>query len=153
MRNHRNGVLKIASRTLINCHGSGIRGRKIVIARFGKRGYPVRDLIVYGGPMDHIRIWSEVDIGDIESHIVFVDDKFGFCPGCKELGIKIEGLRKCPKCGRKFTYVTARESKGPKGLEMIARIIKKLPHLTFVDYDDYERATGKKKAAGLFNGI
>ena len=80
-----------------------------------------------------------------------VDDKFGFCPGCREMGIKLEGLKTCPKCGREFKYVTAHDSKGPKGFEMVGRIRKKLPHLAFVDYDDYERISGKKKAESLFN--
>jgi predicted amidophosphoribosyltransferase len=101
--------------------------------------------------MDHIRIWSEVDLAEIQNHIITVDDKFGFCPGCREMGIKLEGLKACPKCGREFKYVTAHDSKGPKGFEMVGRIRKKLPHLAFVDYDDYERISGKKKAESLFN--
>lgn len=103
--------------------------------------------------MERVRIWTEVDIHEIENHITLVDDKFAFCPGCKEMGIKIEGLKSCPKCNREFKYVTARESRGLKGLEMIGRIRKKLPDLTFVDYDDYERVTGKKKAESLFKDI
>ncbi len=100
--------------------------------------------------MEFIRIWTEVDIRNIESHIIVVDDKFGFCPGCREIGIKLEGLKACPKCGREFKYVTARESKGARGHEMIARTRRKLPDMSFVDYDDYERLTGKKKAESLF---
>ncbi len=103
--------------------------------------------------MEFIRIWSEVDLQDIENHIIIVDDKFGFCPGCREIGIQIEGITKCPKCGRELKYVTARESKGPRGFEMAARVRKKLPHLAFVDYDDYERLTSKKKAESLFKDI
>ncbi|HSV97147.1 MAG TPA: hypothetical protein VLM75_09455 [Spirochaetota bacterium] len=101
--------------------------------------------------MDHIRVWSEVDLAEIQSHIITVDDKFGFCPGCREMGIRLEGLKKCPKCDREFKYVTAHESRGAKGFEMVGRIRKKLPHLVFVDYDDYERISGKKKAESLFN--
>lgn len=101
--------------------------------------------------MEYIRIWTELDIKSIEDHIVVVDDKFGFCPGCKEIGIKLDGLKVCPKCGREFKYVTARESRGPRGHEMIARTRRRLPNMSFVDYDDYERLTGRKKAEGLFN--
>ena len=103
--------------------------------------------------MEHMRVWTEVNLQEVEDHIIIVDDKFGFCPGCREIGIKIEGVTACPKCGRALKYVTARESKGPRGFEMVGRVRRKLPHLTFVDYDDYERLTGKKKAEGLFKGI
>ena len=100
--------------------------------------------------MDYIRVWTEVDIAEVEKHIIIVDDKFGFCPGCREIGIKIDGLGNCPKCGRVFKFVTARESRGAKGADIVMRIRKKLPMLAFVDYDDYERITTKKKAETLF---
>ena len=61
--------------------------------------------------MDFIRIWTEVDISDIENQIIIVDDKYGFCPGCREMGIKLENLKKCPKCEREFKYATSRETK------------------------------------------
>jgi len=99
------------------------------------------------------RIWTEIDIKDIENHIVVVDDIYGFCPGCREMGIKLENLKKCPKCGHEFKYVTARDARGKRGIEMAARVKRKLPELTFIDYDDYERLTGKDKAAGLFKDI
>jgi uncharacterized Zn finger protein (UPF0148 family) len=98
---------------------------------------------------DYMRIWQEVDIAEIQAHIVVVDDKFGFCPGCREIGIKLEGLHTCPSCGREFKYVTSRD----KTPAMVMRTRKKLPGLAFVDYDDYERLTGKKKAETLFKNI
>lgn len=99
--------------------------------------------------MEYIRIWTEVDIAEIQNHIVIVDDKFGFCPGCREIGLKIENINKCPKCEREFKFVSSRE----KTPAMVMRTRKKLPKLTFVDYDDYERLTGKKKAETLFKDI
>ena len=93
-----------------------------------------------------------VDIAEIQAHMVMVDDTFGFCPGCREIGIKVSHIKesgKCPKCAREFKYVTSRE----KTPAMVARTRQKLPALTFVDYDDYERLTGKKKAETLFKDI
>jgi hypothetical protein len=102
--------------------------------------------------MEYVRIWTEVDIQSITDHIIVVDDKYGFCPGCRQIGIKIEGIKVCPQCAREFTHVTSREAKGGKN-DIVSRIRKKLPHLSFVDYDDYERVTGKKKAESLFKEI
>ena len=61
---------------------------------------------------------------------------------------------KCPKCGREFRFMTSREAKGAgKAHIFVGRAVKKLPELTFVDFDDYEQATSKKKAESLFSGI
>jgi hypothetical protein len=99
--------------------------------------------------MEYMRIWNEVDIKDVESRIIIVDDKFGHCPGCKKIGIELKDLIKCPSCGREFKYVTSKEAQGGK-FDIVNRTRKKLPNLVFVDYGDYEREVGKKKAASLF---
>ncbi len=104
--------------------------------------------------MEYLRIWTEIDIAEIQNSILVIDDKFGFCPGCKEMGIKLEDLKNCPKCEREFNYITSREAKGGgKGHTFVTRALKKLPDCTFVDYDDYERITSKKKAESLFKEI
>jgi hypothetical protein len=104
-----------------------------------------------GGIMDYIRVWTEVDIKEIEEHIIMVDDKYGHCHKCKEIGIELKELKKCPSCGRDIKYVTSKEA-GKGKSEIVIRIRKKLPELTFVDYDDYLYLTGKDKAKSLFNG-
>ena len=103
--------------------------------------------------MEYLRIWNNVDITEIENNIVTIDDKFGFCPGCKEMGIKLDNLKDCPNCGREFKYMTSREAKGANGHIFVKRAFTKLPDLIFVDFDDYERVTSKKKAEDLFGGI
>ncbi|MBN2039564.1 MAG: hypothetical protein JW864_05955 [Spirochaetes bacterium] len=104
--------------------------------------------------MEFIRIWTEVDTDEVQENILIVDDIFGFCPSCREMGIKLENLKSCPKCNKNFKYVTSREAKnGGKAVDMVKRIRKKLPDLIFVDYSDYEYCTSRKKAEGLFGGI
>ena len=101
--------------------------------------------------MEFLRIWSEVDIKDIQDKIIIVDGISGYCPGCKEIGIKLLDLRSCPKCNREYKYVTSKDVKsGAKVNEIVLRIKNKLPNLTFVDYEDYERAITKKKGESLF---
>ncbi|HRZ25472.1 MAG TPA: hypothetical protein P5346_05055 [Spirochaetota bacterium] len=100
--------------------------------------------------MELIRVWSELDIAEIKEHIVMADDKFGHCPNCKKIGIDLKDLKKCPSCGREFKYITSKEASGGK-IDIVARLKKKLPDLAFVDYSDYERLTGKRKAEDLFS--
>lgn len=99
--------------------------------------------------MEYMRVWQEVDLKDIEDHIIIVEDKYGHCPGCKKIGIELKDLTKCPSCGREFKYVTSKEAKGGK-TDIVMRTKKKLPRLVFVDYGDYEHELGKKKAENLF---
>ena len=98
--------------------------------------------------MGFIRIWTEVDIKEIKEHIVMVDDLSGYCTECKKIGIDLKEIKKCPSCGIEFKYVTSTESKGGKS-DIVKRIKKKIPHLVFVDYNDYERLTGRDKAQSL----
>lgn len=100
--------------------------------------------------MDYMRIWNEIDIKEVQDHILLVDDILGFCPACKKIGIELHDITKCPSCGREFKYVTSKEAKEGR-VDIVNRIRKKLPHLVFVDYADYERITGKKKAESIFN--
>ena len=100
--------------------------------------------------MEHIRVWQEVSIEEIKEHIIMVDDKYGHCPNCMKIGIELRDLKRCPSCEREFKYATSKEARGGK-TEIVTRTRKKLPDLIFVDYDDYERVTGKKKAESLFN--
>jgi hypothetical protein len=46
--------------------------------------------------------------------------------------------------------MTSKDARGGK-TDVVMRSMRKLPELVFVDYDDYERVTGKKKAESLFN--
>ncbi len=99
--------------------------------------------------MEYLRVWKELDIQEVKDHIIMVDDKFGHCPGCKAIGIELKNLKNCPSCGREFKYVTSQEARGGK-FDIVMRTKRKLPELTFVDYDDYVRVTGQKEARELF---
>jgi len=100
--------------------------------------------------MAYLRIWNEIDIKEIQDHIIIANDQYGYCPGCKKIGFKIDGIEECPQCGREFRYVTSADSAGGKS-GVIKHIKKKLPDLIFVDYNDYEQQAGKKKAEDLFS--
>jgi hypothetical protein len=104
--------------------------------------------------MDIARVWKQIDVKEIQEKILIVDEILGFCPGCKEIGIKLEGIKHCPKCGREFRYVTSREAvRGDGAIVFVQRVMKKLPDLIFIDYHDYEYLTAKKKTQELFKDI
>ena len=101
--------------------------------------------------MDMIRIWKEVDIKEIQSHLVLLDDIQGYCPSCKKTGIKYDSLKKCPSCGIEFTYAGLREKTDTRqGTQTIAKIKKNAPWLTVIDYADYTHILDRSKAQSLF---
>ncbi len=92
---------------------------------------------------DLIRVWKEIDISDIEKHLLIVGDVAGDCSSCRELGINYLSAKSCPKCGNEFKYIATRSHE-------IRKIKQKRPDLVFVDLEDYKRAMGKIKAKNLF---
>ena len=101
--------------------------------------------------MDHIRVWQELDLDEIEKHIVILDDIQGFCPACKKTGIRFDALDKCPSCGREFKYAALRE-KGDShaGNVIFSKLAKTAKHLTVLDNNDYNAAINRKKTKSLF---
>jgi uncharacterized Zn finger protein (UPF0148 family) len=99
--------------------------------------------------MDLIRIWKEVDIKEIEDHLIIVDDLHGFCPSCKKTGIKYGEMKQCPSCSREFKYAATREV--GSSMQVINKIRKHHPELTVIDYNDYKHLSDKKKAGSLFS--
>ncbi len=91
-----------------------------------------------------IRVWKEVDIKDIESHLLIVGLTSADCSNCRELGINYSTATSCQKCGTDFKYIASR------GKE-IRKIKEKRPDLIFIDLEDYKKVTGFIKAKGFFN--
>ncbi|MCX5687202.1 MAG: hypothetical protein NTV71_00915 [Candidatus Omnitrophica bacterium] len=92
---------------------------------------------------DLIRVWKEMDISDIEKHLLIAGEVTGDCSSCRELGINYSSAKSCPKCGSEFKYIATRFYETRK-------IKQKRPDLIFIDFEDYKKATGKIKAKNLF---
>ena len=90
-----------------------------------------------------IRVWKEVDIKDIKSHLLIVGLTSADCSNCRELGIDYSIATSCKKCGADFRYIASR------GKE-IRRIKEKRPDLIFIDLEDYKKVAGSIKAKEFF---
>ncbi|MGL4368416.1 MAG: hypothetical protein ACRCUT_01895 [Spirochaetota bacterium] len=98
--------------------------------------------------MDMIRVWKEIDIRDIENHLVLLDDIQGFCPSCRKTGIKYDQLKKCPSCGIDFTWCAVRDAQ--MGNQVLAKIRTQAPWLSILDYGDFKHLQDKSKVKSLF---
>ncbi|MFZ5800421.1 MAG: hypothetical protein ACOY3D_03460 [Candidatus Omnitrophota bacterium] len=94
-----------------------------------------------------IRVWKELDVEDIQDHLLVLGELSGSCNKCSEVGLK-ECLNACPKCGTDFRYVAFRspETNFPK----LMKLKESRPDLIFVDYNDFKRVAGSLKAKEFF---
>lgn len=102
--------------------------------------------------MELIRVWKNMQVGNIDSHLLIVDDLSGYCQNCKNPGIKYgSGVLKCPKCGTEFKYITTREMPNSSlGMKILQKVYNLYSDLTIIDYQDYKHLSDKKKAHNLF---
>lgn len=101
--------------------------------------------------LEHIRIWQEINIDELDKHLLIIDDLNTYCNSCKKNGIKSDHEKKCPECGTEFKYIASRtDLSSTGGTRILGKIKKEYPELLIVDYNDYKHLSDKNKAKGLF---
>lgn len=99
-----------------------------------------------------LRTWQTYDIEEVARHMLILGDVTGDCGACRELGIAYLEVRECPKCRTNFKYVTSRRLDAHPGerFQIVGRLRERRPELVFIDYEDYKRTLGRKKARDFF---
>jgi hypothetical protein len=92
-----------------------------------------------------MRIWNEVDIGEIRRNLLIAGSTVGDCGNCKETGISFEATH-CSKCQTAFKYMASRVSDSTKEAR---RLLAKRPDLMLVELKDYKEAQARTRAHGL----
>ena len=95
-----------------------------------------------------IRIWVELDMEEVNKHLIIADESLGSCACCREIGIDIQKNKACPNCKTTFSYVTAKPRGSHREVDpkIISRIRQKCPELTVIDWADYDHGRGKASA-------
>ena len=93
-----------------------------------------------------IRVFKELDISDIEKHLLIVGELSSDCNACRHIGIEAHAAQ-CPGCGAPFKYIAFRRRIEPHQLR---KLKDELPGTTFIDFDDFKRVVGKRDARDLF---
>lgn len=101
---------------------------------------------------EYLRTYCEYDIEDVKEHLLIMGDLSGDCAACRELGIDSYTARQCSKCGASFKYVTSRrlEANPSERFQLVRRMQAKRPDLIFIDYTDFTKTLGHKKARDFF---
>lgn len=96
-----------------------------------------------------IRIWQEVDLDEITSHLLVVGDVAGDCFNCRHVGINYSTTKNCPSCNTQFKYIATRRVTG-SDIENMKQINKKRPDLIFINFNDIRHAIEHAKAKNFF---
>lgn len=101
---------------------------------------------------EFLRIWRGFDLDEVEKHLLILGDLTGDCASCRELGIHYQDAKECPRCKTSFKYVTSRRLETHPGerFQLASRLCDRRPDLAFIDYEDYKRTLGRKKAREFF---
>lgn len=101
---------------------------------------------------EYLRVFKPFDLAEVQQHMLILGDLVGDCASCRALGIEPYSTTVCPECGTPFKYVTSRrlESHSGERFHLAKRMAEKRPDLIFIDYTDFSKAVGQKKARDFF---
>lgn len=101
-------------------------------------------------PFRNIRVWQSLDPANIKKHLLLIDDLYGNCGNCKQIGLNFIKDRVCPNCKTEFRYL-ATVLKNPADVaKILARIRSDSLPFTMIDREDYDRASAEDAVANLF---
>jgi len=97
---------------------------------------------------EYLRSFRQFDITEVQAHLLIMGDLTGDCASCRALGIKVYEAATCPECGTPFKYLTSRrlETHSGERFQFAKRMQEKRPDLLVIDYGDYSKVLGRKKA-------
>lgn len=100
---------------------------------------------------EYLRVFQPFDIEEVRQHLLLTGDLTSDCGACKEIGLD-SSSRTCPKCGVTYKYVTSRRLENNPGerFQWARRMKERRPDLIMIDYSDYSKIMGQKKARDFF---
>jgi hypothetical protein len=101
---------------------------------------------------EFLRVFKSFDVEEVRQHLLIMGDLSSDCGNCRALGIDFYQAVQCPECGAPFKYVTSRRMEAHPGerFQLARRVAEKRKDLIFIDYTDYSKVLGQKKARDFF---
>lgn len=94
-----------------------------------------------------VRVWKELELLDIEKHLIVVGELSAECFSCHKVGINSQSAT-CPNCGVGFKYMGFRRIVRPAYL---AKVRQENPAIIFIDFEDFKKSLGKRDARNLLD--
>ena len=98
-----------------------------------------------------VRVWTNLDINDVKKHLLYIDDLYGSCGNCKQLGLNYVKDKSCPKCKTVFKYLATKLKDPAQTAKILTRIRSESLSLKLIDRDDFERADARDSISNLFS--
>lgn len=101
---------------------------------------------------EFLRTFKKYDLEAVNQAILICGDLKADCGACQELGLDPAKVTECPNCGIHFKYISSRRMEQHPGerFQLARKLSEKRPDLELVDYSDYIKMIGKKKARDFF---
>ena len=101
-------------------------------------------------PSKFMRVYKEFEPEEVKRHLLLIDDLYGTCANCGQLGLNFTKDKVCPGCKTTFSFLMTK-LKNPGDLIKILNRIKtdSLP-FTMIEKDDYDRASARDALGDLF---
>ena len=94
-----------------------------------------------------VRVWEDLDLADLEKHLLVVGDLSAECFCCHKLGIDSKA-RACPECSAIFKYIGFRRKIQASYLK---KVKEERPRIIIIDFDDFKKSLGKRDARKLLD--
>ncbi len=98
-----------------------------------------------------LRVWTKSDVTSIRKHLMVIDDFYGTCGNCKQIGLNYINEKICKGCGTEFRYLATNQKKISEVAKILDRIQKDDLNFTLIDRDDFDFIETKTKAEDLFS--
>ena len=98
-----------------------------------------------------VRVWQKLSIVEVRKHLLLIDDLYGSCANCKQIGLNFLKDYKCPQCGVVFRYLATRLKNPAESTKILSRIETEGLPFILIDRDDYDRAQAGDQFGGLFS--
>ena len=97
-----------------------------------------------------IRVWTTLDLNEVNQYLMLIDDLYGTCANCKQLGLNYLKDRSCPGCGAVFKYVATNLKNPADSGKILNRMAQENLSLRLIDRSDYERGSARDAVGDLF---
>ncbi len=92
-----------------------------------------------------------MDPDSVKKQLILVEDLYGMCANCKQIGLNYLKDSTCPACKSEFRFIATRLTKPHEIAKILARIKKEGLPLTLIDREDFDRAAAKDALGDLFS--
>lgn len=97
-----------------------------------------------------IRVWTTLDLDEVNQHLMLIDDLYGTCANCKQLGLNYLKDHSCPGCGATFQYIATNLKNPADSGKILSRMAQENLKLRLIDRGDYERGSARDALGDLF---